>query len=204
MKPEHKSLSPIELCLLTWYKPDNPLYRDPTHPTIKLAGEIGELLDLYGKEKYKPGFDWMNCKCRHGEHKGKCLHFWAWDSEDGKSHLNHYCQCKNYVPIVLDELGDILFYLRILAWMWGNKDIDYTYSHLETELDLITDMYNQANCILQDRKRNIFDTTRLQIIYGHLINLLDTLGDYTIEQLTELNYYKLNSEETNHGWKDAR
>ena len=32
--------------LATWYPADNPLHLDPRHPTIKLAGEAGEVLDF--------------------------------------------------------------------------------------------------------------------------------------------------------------
>jgi len=45
-KRKSENMTPIEKALKTWYKPDNPKYKDPLHPTVKLAGEIGELLDL--------------------------------------------------------------------------------------------------------------------------------------------------------------
>lgn len=180
MKPEHKDLTPTELSLLTWYKPDNPLYRNPEHPTIKLAGEIGELLDLYGKHKYKPGFDWMVCKsCKNLDPK----------------HFNH-----RFVPLVLDELGDIYYYLRILAWMFGIQlKVSDKYSYGSPVLDSIETMYKKAGKVLDNNYS--FDT--LNVIYYHLVSILNSLNT-TIEELTLLNYYKLNSDETNHGWKDAR
>lgn len=189
MKQEHKDLTPTELALLTWYKPDNPLYRNPEHPTIKLAGEIGELLDLYGKHKYKPGFDWMVCKsCKNLDPK----------------HFNH-----RFVPLVLDELGDIWYYLRILAWIYDCKlkisDKQYMDYSILGSLQI---MYSSASIIL--RVLNWDDTSNkgkridnLLTIYKHLNLILEHL-DTTIEELKLLNYYKLNSEETNHGWKDAR
>ena len=86
--------------LATWYDKSNPLHLDPRHPVIKLAGEAGEILDLYGKHEYKPGFDWWNCKhCGQIENCGK---------------LNN--SCPGYIPLILDELGDYSYYLRILAY----------------------------------------------------------------------------------------
>jgi hypothetical protein len=194
MKPEHKNLSPTELALLTWYAPDHPLHKDPEHPTIKLAGEIGELLDLYAKDKFKPNFDWMRCK-----NCGKCVVLHCFD---GLGNIGCEGSDGTYTPRVLDELGDIWYYLRILAWIY-DFDIEYDYSHLNDTRDLIVDMYYQAAIILNDVfQRSQIDGSRLRIIYGHLVNLLEQL-DFTLEELTELNYYKLNSEESNHGWKGA-
>ena len=197
MKKEHKGLSPIELSLLTWYPSDHPLYKDPEHPTIKLAGEIGELLDLYAKDKFKPGFDWMVCKhCNLGIANG---------------HRDNECVVGNlrmdiinptfYTPLVLDELGDIWYYLRILAWQ---ADIVFLLSdddwYTDDYLDCIKDMYRYASNILYARLDEI--ETALQEIYYYL-NIMLVDFSFTIEQLTELNYYKLNSEESNHGWKGA-
>jgi len=194
MKPKHKDLNPTELALLTWYKPDNPLYRNPEHPTIKLAGEIGELLDLYGKHKFKPRFDWMQCK-----YCGNTI----------GQHYQNSKQCfpdfnTGYTPLVLDELGDIYYYLRILAWIYGlgllpsslNATTGYT----------IKMMYHHADNILNGghhENRNFEVMYRIQSIYDCLLELLKHL-DTTIEELTLLNYYKLNSDETNHGWKNAQ
>jgi hypothetical protein len=33
----------IKYVLETWYEPDHPLYLDPLHPAIGLAGEAGKL-----------------------------------------------------------------------------------------------------------------------------------------------------------------
>lgn len=191
MKKEHKNLTPTELALLTWYKPDNPLYRNPEHPIIKLAGEIGELLDLYGKHKYKPGFDWIVCKVC------KC------SKEQHFEEKSPYA-CKNYTPLVLDELGDIWYYLRILAWIY---DLGLLPSSLNATTGYtIKMMYHHADNILNGgyhENRNFEVMYRIQSIYDCLLELLEHL-DTTIEELTLLNYYKLNSDETNHGWKDAK
>lgn len=197
MKPEHKDLSPTELALLTWYKPDNSLYRNPEHPTIKLAGEIGELLDLYGKHKYKPGFDWMQCK-----HWKDSLenHFEGGECDFEKCFIMN----SHYTPLVLDELGDIYYYLRILAWIY---DLGLLPSSLNATTGYsIKIMYHHADNILNGgnhENRNFEVMYRIQSIYDCLLELLKHL-DTTIEDLTLLNYYKLNSEETAHGWKDAQ
>ncbi len=38
-------MTPIEKALTTWYKPDNPLYKNPEPAALGLAGEVGELVD---------------------------------------------------------------------------------------------------------------------------------------------------------------
>lgn len=200
LKQEHKDLTPIELSLLTWYYPDNPLYKNPEHPTIKLAGEIGELLDLYGKHIYKPDFNWMNCKyCKQNE-----VFHTVCDNII-------YCDKGNteYLPLVLDELGDIWYYLRILAWMYDIElrisDRQYMDYSILGSLQII---YSSASIIL--RVLNWDDTTNkgkridnLLTIYKHLNLILDHL-DTPIEDLTLINYQKLVLDSTNHGWKEAR
>jgi hypothetical protein len=192
MKPEHKNLSPTELALITWYAPNHPLHKDPKHPTLKLAGEIGELLDLYAKDKFKPGFDWMRCKNCNTCHKLNA-HL-----------LGGEGNCIDYMPSVLSELSDIWYYLRILAWMYETGFTEESMSWYDTP-DAIKNMYHHADNILNGGSHNHREYEicyRLQSIFDNLINLLEQL-DFTLEELTELNYRKLNSEETNHGWKGA-
>lgn len=191
MKSEHNDLSPTELAKLTWYSPDSDKYRDLLHPTLKLAGEIGELLDLYAKHRFKPYFDWMeckNCKRKYDE----------W-------HVREYCICNVYTPKVLDELGDIWYYLRILAWIYDVDLRDDWYSSAENELTskdfglrLIPEMYIQVSKFMQNKDRSY-----IKDIYYNFLILLTKL-DCTLDQLTKLNYHKLNSEKTNHGWEGAR
>lgn len=45
-----------ERALETWYEPEHPLHSEKLHPTIGLAGEVGELLNLMKKHHYKPGY----------------------------------------------------------------------------------------------------------------------------------------------------
>lgn len=174
-----------EKALKTWYPEVHRLYRDPEHPTIKLAGEIGELLDLWAKDRFKPKFSWEQCK--------NCS-----DSD---------CRCDNetlfYTPLILDELGDIWYYLRILAWMYEIEFIKSVAWY--TIPDAIKAMYHHADNILNGGNhsgRRFEIAYRLQCIYDCLICILSRL-DTAIEILTELNYQKLNSEPTNHGWKGA-
>jgi NTP pyrophosphatase (non-canonical NTP hydrolase) len=42
--------------LKTWYPKGHKLHDDPLHPLVGLAGEAGELLNLWKKDEYKPGF----------------------------------------------------------------------------------------------------------------------------------------------------
>jgi len=42
--------------LKTWYPQNHELHTDPLHPLAGLAGEAGELLNLWKKDTYKPGF----------------------------------------------------------------------------------------------------------------------------------------------------
>jgi len=107
----------------------------------------------------------------------------------------------HYTPKVLDELGNIWYYLRILAWQNEITFEDFI-AYTQNELSIIETMYEWANIILQ---RYTEDETieALQEIYEHLLLLLEKSG-CTIDQLTELNYQKLNSEETNHGWREAK
>ncbi len=186
-------MTPTKLALKTWYKPDNPLYENPLHPTIKLAGEIGELMDLYGKHKYKPGFDWMNCK---------------WCGNIALPHQNSEHDCWEYVPIVLDELGDIWYYLRIMAWIYNVEfEVKFILEPDEKQMfNSIKEIYHFANIILGNLTSfagELVIQKALINIFRHLIQILADL-DCSLNELTELNYLKLNSDDTNHGWKNAQ
>ena len=184
----------IELALKTWYEPDNPKYLDPLHPTIKLAGEIGELLDLYAKHLFKPGVDWTKCKCGNSMKN---------DCHNGKlgQRVLLELECNgHYTPMVLDELGDIWYYLRILAMQSNVVFLLPDDWYLHDDLDCIKQMYQYASGLLYADMCEA--EPALQEIYYYLTILLANL-DCTIEQLTELNYQKLNSEPTAHGWKDV-
>jgi len=68
--------------LRTWYPRSDKLHYEYLHPLVALAGEAGELLNLWKKDTYKPGFD------ATGE-------------------------------MFIEELGDCLYYLAILAYQFG-------------------------------------------------------------------------------------
>jgi hypothetical protein len=158
-----------EYALKTWYSPDNSLYRATEHPTIKLAGEVGELLDCYGKHTWKPGYDWHNL---------------------GKDDL----------PIVVSELGDISYYLRILTWQHDMSFIDeFGKAKLldDSILDYIKMMYCYAGNVLYCGA-----TSDLLMVIVSYKNLLRKLG-YSLDYILTTNYRKLNSDETKHGWAGA-
>lgn len=68
--------------LKTWYPKDNALHMDKLHPILGLAGEAGELVNLWKKHNYKPKFLASNAD-------------------------------------FIDEMGDCLYYLAILAYQHG-------------------------------------------------------------------------------------
>lgn len=181
----------IERALKTWYPKDNPLHFDPLHPAIKLAGEAGELLDLYGKHKFKPGFNWWNCK--------HCQKTSEYD-----------CQCDKktlwYTPLVLDELGDWWYYCRILAyqqnmniseWIRPNDDVPYDTLMFLSEMN-----YHSAKLLRIYESGQFISTEELRIAFSWFQDILIIL-DVTLDEITELNYRKLISDETNHGWANG-
>lgn len=200
MTPDHYQ----ELALKTWYSPDDSRYLDPRHPLIKLAGEAGELLDLYGKHEYKPGFDWWDCKkCGVSRERLEKLKNW-------KGGNIVQCCYDGPVPLVLDELGDWWYYLRIVTYQKG-ESVEQWVKELETI------QYNNPNLTplycLSVMSKDSSDALYLFVEFGNVggaiwnafvyfMRLLSLL-DCTLDRLTELNYAKLNSEPTAHGWKSS-
>lgn len=194
----------IDKALLTWRDKDNPLHFDHRHPAIKLAGEAGEILDLYGKDEYKPGFDWWICKyCKSGIEG----HIYLGDNLKCNSHSGF-----DYTSLVLDELGDFWYYLRILAYQTGYQfQPRYSY-HSKDLLKTLSHMSSEANQVLFEYvTTGNFNYFLLSICYWSLLDVLDNFDfieifgilDEPIDYLTELNYIKLNSDKTANGWKDA-
>lgn len=191
--------------LTTWYQPDDPSYLDPRHPLIKLAGEAGELTDLYGKEEYKPNFSWWNCKhCGYGD-----------ASHDSYRRCPHLSKDENimrgvYTPLVLDELGDYFYYLRILTWQQGISIQDWHYEPSEDDLKYLdilhclSEMNYYSAKVLREwldyKSLGNGEIRDLRGAYQFFTIILRHL-DCTLEYLTELNYQKLNSEPSAHGWK---
>ena len=178
--------------LATWYKPDDPLYRDPRHPLIKLTGEAGELLDLFGKNEYKPGFDWWQCKhCL----KSKAGHI--------GSLICYHDRQLEYTPLVLDELGDWWYYYRVVSFIYGRPISTLrteNYYHLSTDKLLALMAQNSAVMLNDWLDFERIDGSRLRVLWGCFYPLAGQL-ETTVDQLTDLNYRKLNSEPTAHGWR---
>lgn len=194
---KHKNLSPIEKALLTWHLPGHELYKNSEPAILGLAGEIGEILDLYKKHTYKNGFDWMDCNtCGYKQKKyhtnlqrSTTLSMSEYHYFDKKNKCHHFCS--RFAPKILDELGDLWYYLRIVAWIYNLKLILPHKLEPTNNIDCIIEMYHHASVLLYT------DLFRIQVygIYASLATLLENL-DYTLNRLTELNYQKLNSEET--------
>ncbi len=193
--------------LKTWYPVGHELHFDSRHPCIKLAGEVGELLDLYAKDEYKPNFSWWNCKhCNH-EHTGICK---TWHNLGPDSDDFYVCECNDYIPLVLDELGDISYYLRILAY---HKRVTFEAFCSEFEkylnyyvkddlLKLLTGLMNNSDTVLSDFVfDDIIELGHLKYCVYFFLAILHKL-DCSLEKLLELNYKKLNTE-NQHGWRHA-
>lgn len=181
-----------EKALASWYKEGNELRLNPRHPLIKLAGEAGEILDLYGKHEYKPNFNWWNCKhC-----KTKIAQ---------NNHLGVFGH--SYTPLVLDELGDYSYYLRIITYQQSISfemlcDAFEPFSACLEELlnDLAYRSIKLHKMWLKTQKVN---PSELQILTFIFLTILERL-EVSLEEVLTLNYKKLNSEETQHGWSAAR
>ena len=187
-------------CLKTWYDKSNPLHFDSRHPCIKLAGECGELLDLFAKNEYKPNFSWWDCK--HCE----------LDKQSHNILLSMYEQlnsgCDNYTPLVLDELGDISYYLRILAYqrkvtfeaLCSEFEKYLNYYVKDDLLELLTCLMDYSSTVLNDFVYDgIIELGHLQYCAYFFLAILHKL-DCPLSHLLELNYKKLNTEDQ-HGWR---
>ncbi len=192
-------MTPIEKALKTWYPPDHFLHNDPLHPAIGLAGEAGELLDLYKKERFKEGFSWWDCvHCNRSQ-------------PDHHTHSVQGLLCHGvYPPVIytskiLDEFGDLWYYLRILAYQskwkipesWETGNVPEMFLSIS---DTLIKINFRCGKLLKDYE-NVGDEelTKVFILFLDLVLLLDT----TLNQLTELNWKKLKDGD-NHGWATTR
>lgn len=183
--------------LQSWYKEGNELRMNPRHPLIKLAGEAGELLDLYGKHEYKPGFSWFErCECKHSK-----------NSHDYLGCLETHCDCKLFYPVILSELGDWSFYMRIITWQQGVsfEMLCEGFEPFTTTLEeLLNDLaYRSVKLHKRWLKFYVIDKGELQVLTFIFLTILKYL-EVSLEDVLNLNYKKLNSEETQHGWSRAR
>lgn len=195
----------IGQALKTWYDKDHSLHFDPLHPAIGLAGEAGELLDLLKKEMFKDGVSWWDCVHCNEKHKD------AWTLRSDK--IITEVICENYTPKILDELGDLWFYIRILAYQRNVDIIDcikYYHENKNSQQDAttiiaLTNVLYWSSRILHDivfpagvPKDRLSDYPLVRLIFW--LKFLLVKLDYTLDQLTELNWQKLKDGD-NHGWR---
>lgn len=77
--------------LETWHSKDKDLFLQLNHAILQLASEGGEVAALWAKFNYKPAFKLLDGMTREETFKAK----------------------------LLDELGDVLYYLAVLAHLYG-------------------------------------------------------------------------------------
>lgn len=181
-----------ELALRTWYPVDHPLHLKPLHPALGLAGEAGELLDLYKKELYKEGVSWWDC-VHCGQYK------------DNHSYTGNYCDNDTgniYTSKVLGELGDLWYYLRILAYQFDQKLIEVTTVEInDVDIALLGLSITCSSLALGIAETEALDPWQFKIIYSKFIRILELL-DLTLDQVTESNWDKLNKPDE-HGWANS-
>ena len=103
-----------------------------------------------------------------------------------------------YTPKILDELGDLWFYLRILAYQQEVDLSDNAYIPIPIKgiEDMSTSLFSLnylcAELLVYQ------DFTNLQSIFEWFLSVVFLL-DCTLDQLTELNWAKLKDGD-NHGW----
>lgn len=189
-----------EKALESWYKEGDKLRMDLLHPLLGLAGESGELLDLYKKNEFKVNFSWWRCKiCNFmpADKKRSDVDYFAFTCMNGKTH----------VPLILDELGDFWYYLRIVTWI---KDINIEEYLKVVQFSVEDDILwclNKINRLsgmqLTDYLKNgRVNNSDLLSILGWLMRLLLLLG-CSLDELTEMNYKKLSGPDQ-HGWASDR
>jgi len=180
---------PIGAALRTWYPEGHSLTKDSLHPVAKLAGEAGELLDLWGKDTFKPGFDWHKCKT--------C-------NDRDPEHYNHL-----YAPRVLDEAGDWSYYARILMWQADKKIEDFPmawfpmawFGYPQDKIIHLLNWINfySASLLMEFLNHGNIDLEYLEKGWQHFNNFL-ILVESDLDQVLVLNYLKLNSDDRHHGW----
>ena len=107
----------------------------------------------------------------------------------------------NYVFKPQDELGDIWYYLRILAYQNNHKLNDLGYNvKIKTDIAIALVMVGVANILIEGLNRN----TTMDIVYTTLIGIA---GRYnlTLDDLTRSNWEKLKpGSERGEQWMEAR
>ena len=116
--------------------------------------------------------------------------------------------CPGYTPLILDELGDYSYYLRILAYQKGVSfeelcECGYIPGY---KLDMLLAMLNEHSAkALRDYIEIGMKPPRTILEFLSRLFLSVLVGlDTTLQTVLDLNYKKLNSEPSNHGWRSAR
>jgi hypothetical protein len=178
-----------EIALRTWYPKDHPLHFNPHHPLGKLLGEWGELLDDYADSN----------KTDDKYYLTKLLAKW------GKL-MDNYMKSlykPGYVFEPEDELGDIWYYERILAYQEGCKLEDsVSFEGDSTDQVIAQVMWRLAERFiglsLEPAQNGLNETYSAIIQIGERYNL-------TLDDLTQSNWEKLEpGSERGEEWMKAR
>jgi hypothetical protein len=170
---EETTKQAIDIALKTWYPKDHELHLNPHHPLGKLLGEWGELLDDYANtlpDSTKKYF-------------AKLLAKW------GKL-MDNYMKSlykPGYVFEPEDELGDIWYYVRILAYQGShilNDIVEYQDCNLDT---IIADvmMHTSRALFYESDNRRFLDNS-----YSAIIQIAKRYN-LTLDGLTASNWQKL-------------
>ena len=178
------------------------------HAVLGLTGEAGELIELFKKHEYKPGFSWWSCKVcgKSIDNRAKSL-----NSESiiySAKYFHTTNGCLNYTPLILDELGDYSYYLRILAYQKGVSFEELCkHGYIPGyELDMLLAMLNEQSgkALREYVELGVAPgKTILEYLSRIFLSVLVKL-DTALQAVLDLNYKKLNSEATNHGWRNAK
>lgn len=180
--------------LKSWYTSSHSLHLDPLHPAIGLAGESGELLNVWKKHEFKPGYDYWLCKvCGKAQ---KCYqHYQMGIGIDNSSeHI--------YTPIILDELGDLAYYTLILHYQSSLELPELYQAELEILDILIGINIASGRLLAQIRRENVINHPYLHSVWRHILLLCHQLGT-SIDEVMKLNDQKLSQKNMN-GWEKAR
>lgn len=96
----------------------------------------------------------------------------------------------------LDELGDLWYYLRILAWIMEVKLESQIFLKNNGTVDILSNLIYWSSTLLLTRYTSQNQEGYLNRTYTCLLDRLVEL-DCTLDELTEFNYRKLKGR---HGW----
>lgn len=169
----------IAKALNTWYDYENYMHFTKINPLMGLVGEVGELVDYMKKSAFKPNFTFDRLK-------------------------------------FADELGDFWYYFRILTYQANGKISNFDKiskfgdDYYSGVTDCLAVMADEAATLLKSYTHN--NSIRNDIVLSALNEIFLTIQfllnkiNMTIEELTELNYIKLNGDGNTRGkeWAGAK